>query len=138
MDPERKGPEWEKIDYILSSQINELEKSCVDCHTSRTPLWRSGPAGPRSLCNACGLRYRKRMRALLSLDQGRAKKNSNRNRTGRSSKLLRVLVKLGVVDLLGRKIVLHTSLGNQLKFKEEEQAALLLMALSCNAFYACK
>ncbi|KAG0214287.1 hypothetical protein BGX28_002395 [Mortierella sp. GBA30] len=30
---------------------------CFACHTSATPLWRRGPDGPRSLCNACGLHY---------------------------------------------------------------------------------
>eukprot|EP00241_Pyramimonas_parkeae_P007311 CAMPEP_0114256564 /NCGR_PEP_ID=MMETSP0058-20121206/18233_1 /TAXON_ID=36894 /ORGANISM="Pyramimonas parkeae, CCMP726" /LENGTH=317 /DNA_ID=CAMNT_0001371165 /DNA_START=445 /DNA_END=1396 /DNA_ORIENTATION=+ len=29
---------------------------CVHCGTTRTPLWRNGPAGPKSLCNACGIR----------------------------------------------------------------------------------
>lgn len=27
--------------------FNEMNKSCIDCHTTRTPLWRGGPAGPR-------------------------------------------------------------------------------------------
>lgn len=40
--------------------ISTNEKLCVDCKTSKTPLWRSGPAGPKSLCNACGIRYRKK------------------------------------------------------------------------------
>ncbi|KAF8642226.1 hypothetical protein HU200_067492 [Digitaria exilis] len=43
-------------------------KACADCHTTKTPLWRGGPEGPKSLCNACGIRYRKRRRQALSLD----------------------------------------------------------------------
>ncbi|MQL76456.1 hypothetical protein Taro_008850, partial [Colocasia esculenta] len=35
---------------------------CSDCGTTQTPLWRRGPAGPKSLCNACGIRYRKAKR----------------------------------------------------------------------------
>ncbi|MQL70811.1 hypothetical protein Taro_003122 [Colocasia esculenta] len=36
---------------------------CSRCGTSRTPMWRSGPAGPKTLCNACGIRYRKMRRS---------------------------------------------------------------------------
>ncbi|CAD6334573.1 unnamed protein product [Miscanthus lutarioriparius] len=41
---------------------------CVECHTTATPMWRGGPTGPRSLCNACGIRYRKKRRQELGLD----------------------------------------------------------------------
>lgn len=59
--------------------FNEMKKSCTDCHTTRTPLWRGGPAGPRSLCNACGIRYRKtKKRALLGRDKGRAQKRKRK------------------------------------------------------------
>ncbi|KAG2666041.1 hypothetical protein I3760_15G037300 [Carya illinoinensis] len=37
---------------------------CADCSTTTTPLWRSGPRGPKSLCNACGIRQRKARRAI--------------------------------------------------------------------------
>ncbi|CAN4094479.1 unnamed protein product [Withania somnifera] len=37
---------------------------CSDCSTTKTPLWRSGPKGPKSLCNACGIRQRKARRAM--------------------------------------------------------------------------
>lgn len=32
---------------------------CAHCGTSKTPLWRNGPGGPKSLCNACGIRFKK-------------------------------------------------------------------------------
>ncbi|CAI9103485.1 OLC1v1001976C1 [Oldenlandia corymbosa var. corymbosa] len=38
-------------------------KFCADCRTTKTPLWRGGPSGPKSLCNACGIRHRKRRAA---------------------------------------------------------------------------
>uniref|UniRef100_A0A0A9CDY1 GATA-type domain-containing protein n=1 Tax=Arundo donax TaxID=35708 RepID=A0A0A9CDY1_ARUDO len=41
---------------------------CVECRTTATPMWRGGPTGPRSLCNACGIRYRKKRRQELGLD----------------------------------------------------------------------
>ncbi|XP_012077289.1 GATA transcription factor 21 isoform X2 [Jatropha curcas] len=39
---------------------------CSDCNTTTTPLWRSGPRGPKSLCNACGIRQRKARRAMAA------------------------------------------------------------------------
>ncbi|CAN5956457.1 unnamed protein product, partial [Sphagnum jensenii] len=31
---------------------------CRHCQTQRTPQWRTGPMGPKTLCNACGVRYK--------------------------------------------------------------------------------
>lgn len=33
------------------------EDRCVVCGTRETPQWRRGPWGPRTLCNACGVKY---------------------------------------------------------------------------------
>jgi hypothetical protein len=32
---------------------------CVWLLLQSTPVWRAGPAGPKTLCNACGVRYMK-------------------------------------------------------------------------------
>ena len=32
-------------------------KQCVECGATQTPQWREGPAGPKTLCNACGVRF---------------------------------------------------------------------------------
>ncbi|GLI70047.1 hypothetical protein VaNZ11_014815 [Volvox africanus] len=32
---------------------------CTQCGTQTTPVWRAGPHGPKTLCNACGVRYMK-------------------------------------------------------------------------------
>ncbi|KAF5783534.1 putative transcription factor C2C2-GATA family [Helianthus annuus] len=37
--------------------VNETKK-CTHCEITRTPQWREGPMGPKTLCNACGVRYR--------------------------------------------------------------------------------
>ncbi|KAF3618175.1 putative phosphatidylinositol 3-kinase, root isoform-like [Capsicum annuum] len=34
-------------------------RKCLHCEITRTPQWRAGPMGPKSLCNACGVRYKK-------------------------------------------------------------------------------
>ncbi|EFJ35659.1 hypothetical protein SELMODRAFT_405209 [Selaginella moellendorffii] len=36
-----------------------VPRICAHCGTSSTPLWRNGPLGPKSLCNACGIRFKK-------------------------------------------------------------------------------
>jgi len=33
---------------------------CVTCGRTDSPEWRKGPLGPKTLCNACGLRWAKR------------------------------------------------------------------------------
>ena len=38
---------------------NNEDIQCEHCGCTNTPLWRSGPSGPKSLCNACGLRWTK-------------------------------------------------------------------------------
>ncbi|CCG83728.1 protein of unknown function [Taphrina deformans PYCC 5710] len=41
----------------------ELERHiCSDCQTTDSPEWRKGPQGPKTLCNACGLRYSKKQK----------------------------------------------------------------------------
>lgn len=41
-----------------------LRLRCVHCRNTETPLWRAGPDGPKTLCNACGVRYKKGKLAL--------------------------------------------------------------------------
>lgn len=43
-------------DIITSSSPT---KKCFQCQEANTPEWRLGPYGNRSLCNACGLYYRR-------------------------------------------------------------------------------
>lgn len=40
------------------------QRRCSHCQTEETPLWRMGPLGRNTLCNACGLRHK--MGLLLS------------------------------------------------------------------------
>lgn len=85
----------------------------------------------QSLCNACGIRYRKQRSALLGLGEKNKKKNTDKI----------VSVKLRLMGL-GRDMMLQTSLERsrpQKKMKlgeEEEEAAMLLMALSSGSVYA--
>ncbi|OMP03460.1 hypothetical protein COLO4_10405 [Corchorus olitorius] len=40
---------------------NDPNKRCTNynCGTNNTPMWRKGPLGPKTLCNACGIKHRK-------------------------------------------------------------------------------
>ncbi|KAI3512238.1 hypothetical protein L1887_19548 [Cichorium endivia] len=52
-----KAPPKKKEIYENSTNNGEGRK-CLHCATDKTPQWRSGPLGPKTLCNACGVRYK--------------------------------------------------------------------------------
>ncbi|XP_073157192.1 GATA transcription factor 7-like [Henckelia pumila] len=33
-------------------------RRCAHCQVQKTPQWRAGPLGPKTLCNACGVRFK--------------------------------------------------------------------------------
>ncbi|CAL1374270.1 unnamed protein product [Linum trigynum] len=33
-------------------------RKCMHCEVTKTPQWRAGPMGPKTLCNACGVRFK--------------------------------------------------------------------------------
>lgn len=35
-----------------------IGRRCQHCLAEKTPQWRAGPMGPKTLCNACGVRYK--------------------------------------------------------------------------------
>lgn len=80
----------------------------------------------QSLCNACGIRNRKKRRTLIS-NRSEDKKKMKKNHTKFGDSLKQRLMELG------REVMLQRSTAeNQRRNKlgEEEQAAVLLMALS--------
>lgn len=38
--------------------LQPVARRCTHCLAQRTPQWRAGPLGPKTLCNACGVRYK--------------------------------------------------------------------------------
>ncbi|KAF9603068.1 hypothetical protein IFM89_033793 [Coptis chinensis] len=48
------------------TQSRGLERVCLNCKTTNTPQWRWGPAGTKTLCNACGLRNKKKSMSPLN------------------------------------------------------------------------
>ncbi|OAP56196.1 hypothetical protein AYL99_09375 [Fonsecaea erecta] len=65
------------------------EYVCTDCGTLDSPEWRKGPNGPKTLCNACGLRWAKKEKkrhaatdAVSSTAAGNASPAASNARTG--------------------------------------------------------
>ncbi|KAB5573176.1 hypothetical protein DKX38_000370 [Salix brachista] len=38
--------------------VPKMGRKCQHCGVEKTPQWRAGPDGPKTLCNACGVRYK--------------------------------------------------------------------------------
>ncbi|KAB5512150.1 hypothetical protein DKX38_029178 [Salix brachista] len=41
-----------------SHNDQQQPRRCTHCLAQRTPQWRAGPLGPKTLCNACGVRFK--------------------------------------------------------------------------------
>ncbi|KAI5326345.1 hypothetical protein L3X38_035419 [Prunus dulcis] len=85
------GRRFVALDSVLGRKepfpqaMNGNKKRCSDCMTTETPLWRGGPAGPKSLCNACGIRHRKRGIPTVSLMSKAPKRRKEKICGGSSS-----------------------------------------------------
>ncbi|MCJ1339270.1 blue light receptor [Bachmanniomyces sp. S44760] len=54
VDKESRGADKKKKLKVADEYV------CTDCGTLDSPEWRKGPNGPKTLCNACGLRWAKK------------------------------------------------------------------------------
>ena len=54
------GGEEREVDKRRRTTKVADEYVCTDCGTLDSPEWRRGPQGPKTLCNACGLRWAKK------------------------------------------------------------------------------
>ncbi|CAA3020211.1 GATA transcription factor 15-like [Olea europaea subsp. europaea] len=131
----------------------EIEKFCADCKTTKTPLWRSGPSGPKTLCNACGIRMRKKRSPFVGLDRpkGRERKTEYPTTTSASAAAATTSTKNGgkkgkigkSKDVTKANLLYLQRQRSAMKrqrsprqWGEVERAALLLMALSFGAVFA--
>ncbi|KAL8162882.1 hypothetical protein V2J09_014371 [Rumex salicifolius] len=53
MEVEKENSEEDEEEKMQLQQ----PRKCSHCQTQKTPQWRAGPMGPKTLCNACGMRY---------------------------------------------------------------------------------
>ncbi|KAG4946499.1 hypothetical protein JHK82_042571 [Glycine max] len=136
-----------------SNHSNITVRVCSDCHTTKTPLWRSGPKGPKSLCNACGIRQRKVRRAIaaaatsngtnpVEAEKSQVKKGNTLHSKGMKSKTegaqqmkknrklgARYRKRFGAFEDLTVRLSKNFAL-QQVFPQDEKEAAILLMALS--------
>jgi hypothetical protein len=64
--PPKSGGNWgstKKSRGKKRSKYAELDLMCLSCGVKQTPEWRRGPAGAKTLCNACGLHWAKVLKA---------------------------------------------------------------------------
>uniref|UniRef100_A0A0E0JUC3 GATA-type domain-containing protein n=1 Tax=Oryza punctata TaxID=4537 RepID=A0A0E0JUC3_ORYPU len=164
------------VDKVDPDECNG-SKACADCHTTKTPLWRGGPGGPKvnihassfgfcvllccfdlirdpihdpffqSLCNACGIRYRKRRRAALGLDSAATATEGAEQQQKKKAKKEKaeeddeedVTMELHTVGFRSKDAAVLKQRRRMRRRKclgEEERAAILLMALSSGVIYA--
>ncbi|KAL1547763.1 putative GATA transcription factor 22 [Salvia divinorum] len=131
-----------EIDLNLSYNCNSPIRVCSDCHTTKTPLWRSGPKGPKSLCNACGIRQRKARRAMAvaAANGGEAPPLPMKAKASQFKKRCKVgYGGSSTSNSNGKKMEFEDfliNLSNKLALihrvfpQDEKEAAILLMALS--------
>jgi hypothetical protein len=48
---------------VVTANGKKVRRGCLHCGTIKTPQWRMGPEGKKTLCNACGVRF---MKGILS------------------------------------------------------------------------
>ncbi|GAB7354016.1 hypothetical protein MBLNU459_g4605t1 [Dothideomycetes sp. NU459] len=65
LDRDREGSKEKKKKLKVAD-----EYVCADCGTLDSPEWRKGPKGPKTLCNACGLRWAKKEKKKQGGDSG--------------------------------------------------------------------
>ncbi|KAL2928189.1 GATA transcription factor 5 [Bienertia sinuspersici] len=53
-DPPTKKAKKKQEENILGA----FQRRCSHCQVTKTPQWRAGPSGPKTLCNACGVRFK--------------------------------------------------------------------------------
>ncbi|KAF8112261.1 hypothetical protein N665_0065s0045 [Sinapis alba] len=50
--------QWKKNKKKKQELAVVFQRRCSHCGTNNTPQWRTGPVGPKTLCNACGVRFK--------------------------------------------------------------------------------
>ncbi|KAF8027585.1 hypothetical protein BT93_E0484 [Corymbia citriodora subsp. variegata] len=55
--PPKTAPSMKKREGPDGNPDSALRR-CLHCASEKTPQWRTGPMGPKTLCNACGVRYK--------------------------------------------------------------------------------
>jgi len=123
--------------------LDKTTRKCTNCGTNATPEWRKGPAGPHTLCNACGLHF---MKAQRREKQTRVKHGLNRllnTEAAEQKKLLALQSSMPSLDAQGQiissqpqepqaqvqaQVEAFAQAHEQLKAQEELNAAVMAQA----------
>ncbi|KAK1408928.1 hypothetical protein QVD17_41090 [Tagetes erecta] len=142
-----------------ATESSNEKKCCTDCRTTKTPLWRGGPAGPKSLCNACGIKYNKKRRAQMKGFDKNGSRSVVKSMKRNVDLKLKMQMKMRLTVTDNKQVKQSQSQSHHHlrdhehrfdkqhqqrkrssyergkpwwnKLCEEEQAAILLMAISC-------
>ncbi|KAJ0974118.1 hypothetical protein J5N97_016083 [Dioscorea zingiberensis] len=57
-DGKNQQQEQQQQQQQQQQQLQQQPRRCSHCLSHRTPQWRAGPLGPKTLCNACGVRFK--------------------------------------------------------------------------------
>ena len=63
------------LSIICSFKLNKT-KVCFVCNTHKSPLWRTGPLGQNTLCNACGIRYKRINNTRSTINKNKIKQKT--------------------------------------------------------------
>eukprot|EP00249_Psilotum_nudum_P005200 c18659_g1_i3 orf=1957-2796(+) len=86
--------------YKLRKPQESLQpRRCAHCQTQKTPQWRAGPTGPKTLCNACGVRY-KSGRLFPEYRPAKSPTFSTHKHSNSHKKVMEMRVHKKMVDLL--------------------------------------
>ncbi|PWA89256.1 transcription factor, GATA [Artemisia annua] len=50
--------EIDRVNECKTTSLGDNVRRCLHCGSDKTPQWRRGPMGPKTLCNACGVRFK--------------------------------------------------------------------------------
>lgn len=56
--PMKKQKKKPAVQTGSASGGSQFQRRCSHCQVQKTPQWRTGPLGAKTLCNACGVRYK--------------------------------------------------------------------------------
>ncbi|CAK7329615.1 unnamed protein product [Dovyalis caffra] len=56
--PMKKSKKRQAVQTSGLMASTQFQRRCSHCQVQKTPQWRTGPLGAKTLCNACGVRYK--------------------------------------------------------------------------------
>eukprot|EP00210_Caulerpa_lentillifera_P004077 g3890.t1 len=60
-----------------NDQGSPTQRRCMICGVLKTPQWRAGPSGQKTLCNACGVKAARGVASSKGRGRGRGRKSNN-------------------------------------------------------------